>query len=87
MENHEKTRYSDSELHEFKDHRVNLSKDSLRGIKEALSNTNYSQDKGFGSRYETINKELKTLEKSYDSSKYRTQPVLNPSENSKHSLF
>lgn len=66
MENHEKTRYSDSELQEFKElivEKLRSSKEELSSLASSLSNPNANGTDDTAGTYKTLEDGSATLEK------------------------
>lgn len=66
MENHEKTRYSDAELHEFKDiivEKIRIAKEELSSLALSLSNPNVNGTDDTAGTYKTLEDGSATLEK------------------------
>lgn len=66
MENHEKTRYSDSELHEFKgiiQEKLRMAHEELSSLASSLSNPNANGTDDTAGTYKTLEDGSATLEK------------------------
>ena len=66
MENNEKTRYSDSELQEFKDiilEKLRVAKEELTSLTQSLSNPNLNGTDDTAGTYKTLEDGSATLEK------------------------
>ena len=66
MENHEKTRYSDAELQEFKDlilEKLKVAKEELGSLTQSLSNPNLKGTDDTAGTYKTLEDGSATLEK------------------------
>ena len=66
MENHEKTRYSDVELQEFKDlilEKLRVAKEELGSLTQSLSNPNLNGTDDTAGTYKTLEDGSATLEK------------------------
>ncbi len=66
MENHEKTRYSDSELHEFKEiiqEKLRMAHEELSSLASSLSNPNANGTDDTAGTYKTLEDGSATLEK------------------------
>lgn len=66
MENHEKTRYSDTELNEFKDiivEKIRMAKEELSSLALSLSNPNVNGTDDTAGTYKTLEDGSATLEK------------------------